>query len=124
MENLKISLINFNHYYNLKEVMDELVIFDKNTGGVGMSYETFGKKVNDIIKNKVKNQSKLTFKEFVADISHIEETVDIDYQIYEQFIKASLTIKNIQNINKIKMDSWSWDDYGIAVSTIIQTYDK
>ena len=126
MKTIEISKANYYQYSNVKEVMDELVIFDKNTGDIRMSYQTFAEKVNEIINKQIKNpsKSKLTFKEYVADVKDNDNTIDIDYQLYEEFIKASLTIKIIKDVNKIKMDGWSWDDYGATVSSIIQTYNK
>ncbi len=120
METIKISKKNYQHYKKFKQIMDELVIVD--TVSVQISYSDFAKNVNTLVSQL--NDNKMSFKGFIADIKDGEDTIDIDYEIYEKMIMASFAIKAVNILNEKSKGKMDWSQYGIAVEAIVKAYYK
>ncbi len=124
MQKVKISKENYKHFKKLKSVMDNLVTLDSLT--IKMSYNDFGQNVNEIKKTiDKKTSSKLSFKEFIADINESEDNlIEIDYQEYENLICANMAIKALEILDTKSTGQFDWNQYGIATESIIKAYYK
>jgi hypothetical protein len=125
MQKIKITKENYKHYKKLKAVMDNLVTLDSLS--IKMTYDDFGKNVNQIRKelNKDSTSSKLSFKEFVADVSDDDNDVmEIDHDEYEKLIGANLAMKALQLLDDKSAGQFNWSQYGIGAESIVKAYYK
>lgn len=117
---IRISKKNYTHYSKIKNVMEQLVILDKLS--IRTSYDNFAKSANDIIKEV--NIDKLSFKDFIADVKDTNDTIDIDYQEYEELISAKTAYQAILNFDIKSKKKMDWSQYGIGIDSIIEAYKK
>jgi hypothetical protein len=124
MQKVKISKESYKHFKKLKTVMDNLMTLDSLS--IKMTYDEFGQNVNEIRKDvDKKTTSKLSFKEFIADINEDDdELIEIDYQEYEKLICANLSIKALEILDVKSKGQFDWSQYGIATESIIKAYYK
>jgi len=105
--------------HSIEKLITKIKILDEMTDGVS-SYADFGKKVMEIC-NDYDINSKLNFKEFIAEILGNDEIETVSYAEYETLIRAKLTYEFIIKHDKIttRIGGTDWKDFGIAVKSII-----
>ena len=119
MEKISISKKNYKFYHKLSNHMSEIIILcDNNWNSNNFDYVL---SIRSIL-NSIEFNNPLNFKEFVADYDENDYLIEIDYQLYEQYIKASFAIKSMKEILSICSGKTSLIDFARMIIGITKIY--